>query len=113
MWNLSGLNIDDVHRCRNGIDLVLNCKVTSISDGSVQITYNDGNTVDYPFGACVWATGVAKHPLVTKLQERLPEDQTHFRSAIAGSKHVYYCSNIMSSFVNESACCWCLRLFMQ
>ncbi|KAK9836804.1 hypothetical protein WJX74_008426 [Apatococcus lobatus] len=67
---------------RNGIDLVLNCKVTSISKGSVQITYNDGNTVDYPFGACVWATGVAKNPLVTKLQERLPETQRHFRSIL-------------------------------
>ncbi|KAK9863618.1 hypothetical protein WJX84_002828 [Apatococcus fuscideae] len=68
---------------RNGIDLVLNCKVTSISDGSVQITYNDGNKVDIAFGACVWATGVAKNPLVTKLQQRMPEGtQRHFRSIL-------------------------------
>lgn len=38
---------------------------------------------EIPFGACVWATGVAMHPLIKQLQERLPAGtQTHFRSII-------------------------------
>ena len=32
--------------------------------GGAQVT-------ELPFGACVWATGIAMHPLVKQLQERL------------------------------------------
>lgn len=38
-------------------------------------------TTDIPFGACVWATGVAMNPLVRQLQEKLPE-QANFRSLV-------------------------------
>jgi NADH:ubiquinone reductase (non-electrogenic) len=68
---------------RNGIDLVLNSRVQGVSSDSVTVVDNDGNVTELPFGACVWATGIAMHPLIKQLQERLPEGkQNHFRSII-------------------------------
>jgi NADH:ubiquinone reductase (non-electrogenic) len=38
---------------------------------------------ELPFGACVWATGIAMHPLIKQLTEALPEgSQGHFRSVV-------------------------------
>ncbi|KAG7667911.1 putative External alternative NAD(P)H-ubiquinone oxidoreductase B1, mitochondrial [Nannochloris sp. 'desiccata'] len=68
---------------RNGIDLVLNSRVQGVTSDSVTVVDNDGNVTELPFGACVWATGIAMHPLIKQLQERLPEGkQNHFRSII-------------------------------
>lgn len=38
---------------------------------------------EIPFGACVWATGVAMHPIVKVLQDKLPEG-TQVRWAALG-----------------------------
>lgn len=55
--------------CREGIDLVLNSRVASVSRNMVSVVDAKKNeTSDIPFGACVWATGVAMHPLVKQLQ---------------------------------------------
>ena len=55
--------------CREGIDLVLNSRVASVSRNVVTVVDGKKNeTCDIPFGACVWATGVAMHPLVKQLQ---------------------------------------------
>ena len=55
--------------CREGIDLVLNSRVASVSKGCVSVVDTKKNKTDeIPFGACVWATGVAMHPLVKHLQ---------------------------------------------
>lgn len=68
---------------RNGIDLVLNSRVQSVSEDAVTTVDKDGNITELPFGACVWATGIAMHPLIRQLQERLPAGtQTHFRSIV-------------------------------
>jgi len=67
---------------RSGIQLVLNSKVQAVSRNSVQINTN-GSISNIPFGACIWSTGVAMHPLVKQLQAELPEgSQTHFRSIV-------------------------------
>lgn len=68
---------------RNGIELVLNSRVQSVGSDSVTTVDKKGNVVELPFGACVWATGIAMNPLIRQLQERLPEgSQTHFRSVV-------------------------------
>lgn len=53
--------------CRSGIQLVLNSKVQSVGKHSVQVDTN-GSITTIPFGACVWSTGVAMHPLIKQLQ---------------------------------------------
>lgn len=68
---------------RNGIELVLNSRVQNVGPDSVTTVNKEGESVDIPFGACVWATGVAMNPLVKSLQGTLPEGtQTHFRSIV-------------------------------
>lgn len=68
---------------RNGIELILNSRVQGVSEDRVTVVNNDGETTELSFGACVWATGLAMHPLIKQLQQRLPEgNQNHFRSVI-------------------------------
>lgn len=68
---------------RNGIDLVLNSRVQSVSFDRVTTVDKNGGETEIPFGACVWATGIAMNPLVKDLQAILPEGtQTHFRSIV-------------------------------
>lgn len=58
-----------MHQCREGIDLVLNSRVASVGRNCVTVVDSKkSETSDIPFGACVWATGVAMHPLVKQLQ---------------------------------------------
>lgn len=64
---------------RAGIKLVLNTRVASVDEGLVTVVNKAGETTQIPFGACVWATGIAMHPLMKGLQSKLP-NQTHFRS---------------------------------
>ena len=47
---------------------MLNSKVQSVSKNCVSVAGPGGHVVDIPFGACVWATGVAMSPLVKQLQ---------------------------------------------
>ena len=73
--------------CRSGIELVLNSKVQSVSKNRVSVSGPGGKVVDIPFGACVWATGVAMHPLVKQLQ-------VHF-CCWCGSGQPYCCSKLL------------------
>lgn len=57
--------------CRSGIELVLNSKVQAVSRNAVEVDTNGVKTT-IPFGACVWSTGVAMHPLVKGLQVPAP-----------------------------------------
>lgn len=63
---------------RSGIRLVLNTKVQSVGPNALTVVGKNGEIRDISFGTCVWATGIAKHPLVKCLQDTL-EEQTHFR----------------------------------
>ena len=47
---------------------MLNSKVQSVAKNVVSVAGPGGHVVDIPFGACVWATGVAMSPLVKQLQ---------------------------------------------
>ena len=68
---------------RNGIELVLNSRVQSVNADSVTIVDTGGKETAIPFGVCVWATGIAMHPLIKQLQQHLPTDkQKHFRSIV-------------------------------
>ena len=57
---------------RSNIELVLNSRVKAVGPDSVTVVGKDDSETSIPFGACVWATGVAKHPLAALLSERLP-----------------------------------------
>lgn len=66
----------------NGIEAVLNARVAAVEQFSVKVVDAQTEQVtDIPFGACVWATGVAMNPLVRELQQKLPE-QANFRSLV-------------------------------
>jgi NADH:ubiquinone reductase (non-electrogenic) len=73
---------------RAGIETVLNTRVKAVrgegrGKGAVVVEDANGGVSEIPFSACVWATGIARHPLVTQLQARLPPgSQTHFRSVV-------------------------------
>ncbi|KAK9813760.1 hypothetical protein WJX73_007780 [Symbiochloris irregularis] len=69
---------------RGGIDLVLNSRVTAIEENRLTIKDAQGQEQNIAFGACVWATGVAIHPLAKHLQQQLPA-QSHFRSIVTDS----------------------------
>lgn len=64
---------------------VLNSRVQSVDPGSVSVVDKDDNESNIPFGACVWATGVAMNPLIKKLQSTVPE-QNHFRALLTDEK---------------------------
>lgn len=65
---------------RNKIELVLNSRVTAVTEGCVTIADKAGGSLEVPFGACVWATGVAKNPLVEQIQAR-----AHARAGTRGA----------------------------
>lgn len=68
---------------RNGIELILNSRVQSVRPDAVVTVNKENETKEIPFGACVWATGIAMNPLIKQLQSSLPEgSQTHFRSIV-------------------------------
>ncbi|CAL5221824.1 g4081 [Coccomyxa viridis] len=107
---------------KEGIDLVLNSRVASVSRNVVTVVDSKKNeTSDIPFGACVWATGVAMHPLVKQLQERLPEGtQTHFRSIVTdqhcrvlGSEGSIYAIGDAATIQQEKALSHSQELFDQ
>lgn len=66
----------------NGIEAVLNARVAAVERFVVRVV--DAQTeqeMEIPFGACVWATGVAMNPLLHGLRDKLPE-QANFRSLV-------------------------------
>ena len=57
---------------------MLNSRVASVSKNVVTVVDAKKNeTSDIPFGACVWATGVAMHPLIKQLQVRVKVCMCH------------------------------------
>ena len=59
--------------------------MSAVEDGAVTVEDKAGNSSEIPFGACVWATGVAMNPLIKQMQEKLP-NQTHFRALLTDDK---------------------------
>ena len=60
---------------------MLNSRVASVDANKVTVVNSLRNeTSEIPFGACVWATGVAMHPLIKELQARhsFPPDTAAF-----------------------------------
>ena len=84
-----------------GIQLVLNSRVASVGDGMVSVINKANETEDIPFGACVWATGIAMNPLVRTMQPLLP-GQNHFRCGGAGGQ-ANYC-HMPLFFLSPCAC---------
>ena len=64
---------------------ILNSRVTGVDAGNVTIADKQGNETQVPFGACVWATGVAMNPLIKQMQEHL-KGQSHFRALLTDER---------------------------
>ena len=64
---------------------ILNSRVTGVEAGNVTIADKQGNETQVPFGACVWATGVAMNPLIKQMQEHL-KGQSHFRALLTDER---------------------------
>ena len=64
-----------LHCCRS---------VLAVRDGEVAVKLATGETQTVPFGTCVWATGVAMHPLVARLKDALaaPQHQTSLQGLV-------------------------------
>ena len=43
-------------------------------DGFIEVELKDGSRDTVPYGTCIWATGIAMHPLVAGLQSKLAQD---------------------------------------
>jgi len=91
---------------RSGIELILNSRVLEVcgqgtGKGFVRVKGPDGKEREIDFGACVWSTGVAMHPLVKQLQPKLASGaQTHFRSVVTTPwLEVNVCFTFFSSFL--------------
>ena len=68
-------------QCRAGIEAMVNSKVQEVRRGAVIVKLPDGSTQEVPFGACVWSTGVAIHPLMKQLQVRQVSSHAELRSS--------------------------------
>ena len=65
------------------MDVLINTKVDSITADELTLVKKVGDETEsqtVSYGACVWATGVAMHPLTKHLQDAMPPGtQTHSR----------------------------------
>jgi hypothetical protein len=86
-----------------GIELVLNSRVMSVRDGYVTVANKNKEEYEIPFGACVWATGIAMHPLVQELQAAFPQEQNHFRCR--NSRRASDCSTCSCCFPEQRCVC--------
>ncbi|KAK9812482.1 hypothetical protein WJX73_003352 [Symbiochloris irregularis] len=106
---------------RSGIELVLNSRVQSVAKNKVSVVGPNKEVTDIPFGACVWATGVAMSPLTKQLQGKLPGNlQHHFRSIVTdeclqvkGSEGSIYAIGDAATIEQERAMVHAQRLFEQ
>eukprot|EP00878_Enallax_costatus_P035423 GHUV01039488.1.p1 GENE.GHUV01039488.1~~GHUV01039488.1.p1 ORF type:complete len:147 (-),score=25.68 GHUV01039488.1:144-584(-) len=102
--------------CLAGLELVLNTRVASVRPGYVKVVHKEaGEEEEIPFGACVWATGIAMNPLVKQLQQLFPKEQKHFRWACSCSISSRFtlgaCSSICISYGwRLLACCRSTKL---
>lgn len=71
------------HFARSGIDVQLSTMVKSVSDGVLTVQRN-GKEEALPFGTCVWATGIAMHPLVRGLKGTLQQQLAEVQNARTG-----------------------------
>lgn len=80
------------HFQREGINVQLGTMVRNVGEGELTVTRNGNKTEEkVPFGTCVWATGVAMHPLVKGLKEQLQtqlEDVQNSRTGIVVDSHL-------------------------
>ncbi|EFN54551.1 hypothetical protein CHLNCDRAFT_58189 [Chlorella variabilis] len=80
------------HFMREGINVQLGTMVRSVGEGALTVTRNGNKTEEkLPFGTCVWATGIAMHPLVRGLKEQLQrqlEDVQNSRTGVVVDGHL-------------------------
>ena len=96
-------------RGRSGITLVLNSKVDGVGRNSVTIVNNQSSVKEeIPFGACVWATGVAMHPLIKQACTRPGTLRLWHRHQL--SLLVYNCWLQREAHVQETVVAPCLRV---
>ena len=63
-------------------------RVTAVNEGEVEVQCKDGSTDRVHFGTCIWATGIAMHPLVALLKDKLPEGLQASRRGLLVDSHL-------------------------
>ncbi|KAL4442460.1 hypothetical protein ABPG77_005044 [Micractinium sp. CCAP 211/92] len=72
----------------HGIRLRLGARVTAVHEGHISVKLRDGSSDTVPYGTAIWATGIAMHPLVAKLQARLPAEIQTSRRGLLVDPHL-------------------------
>eukprot|EP00951_Prasinocladus_malaysianus_P045968 scaffold624384_cov50-Prasinocladus_malaysianus.AAC.1 len=80
-----------------------------------------GETTTMQYGACVWATGIKMNPLISKIQQALPEGtQEHFRCLmtdeylrVKGSDGSIYCLGDAGTVSQDKAHAYASELFRE
>ncbi|EFN57108.1 hypothetical protein CHLNCDRAFT_143930 [Chlorella variabilis] len=62
--------------------------VTEVHEGEVEVEHKDGAKERVPFGTCIWATGIAMHPLVAALKAKLPPELQDSRRGLVVDSHL-------------------------
>eukprot|EP00891_Asterochloris_glomerata_P001208 jgi/Astpho2/1208/Aster-08175 len=67
---------------RQGINLVLNCRVNAVEPGAVVVTPGGSEVPErVEYGTCIWTTGIKMHPLTQQIMATLPgAKEQHWRS---------------------------------
>eukprot|EP01130_Rhizamoeba_saxonica_P011743 TRINITY_DN4885_c0_g1_i1.p1 TRINITY_DN4885_c0_g1~~TRINITY_DN4885_c0_g1_i1.p1 ORF type:complete len:162 (+),score=27.66 TRINITY_DN4885_c0_g1_i1:808-1293(+) len=73
---------------RNNIDIKTMSRVKEVKENSIMVLDKNTNQVnEYPFGLCLWSTGITKVPITSQLCESLGTDiQTNRRAILVDHK---------------------------
>jgi NADH dehydrogenase FAD-containing subunit len=88
-----------VYHHRKEVQLIKGKKIVSVGKNEVDLDGKDANSpkalVKIPFGVCIWATGIAPHPLIKKLCAKIPGQRntraivTDLSLSVQGVRDIY------------------------
>jgi len=113
------------HFLRHGIELLTNTRVVEVQDETVTITQSHPHSESpaekkaIPYGVCVWSTGIAPNPLVSKIIAALPESQTNSKVLVTDDHlklkgvHGVYSLGDCSTVDQQKLLCHFVELFKE
>ncbi|KAJ2714319.1 NADH:ubiquinone oxidoreductase [Coemansia spiralis] len=66
----------------NKISIMTHTMVKEVRDKNIVVQNGDGTRSEVPYGVLVWATGIKPQPLVDRIRERYPLEQTSRRGLV-------------------------------
>eukprot|EP00887_Chlorella_sp_A99_P006921 scaffold2.g6921.t1 len=76
------------HLASEGIELMLGSLVQAVGEEALTVKTRDGEVVQVPYGTCVWAAGIAPHPLVAELRAQLPAEEQAARRGLLVNQYL-------------------------